>query len=631
MQTGSAVETQTFPKLLLRNASQYSSKSANRIKDLGIWHNTSWQQQLEQVRAFACGLAAKGVVRGQNVAVIGNNIPRLYWAVSAAQCLGCVPVPIHADARGKELSAILQETDIHIAVAQDQQQVDALLAVKESCPGLKEIVFLSNRGMGEYDRQHLLSYRDIQQLGSQFDADHPGFFDEVVNTIKADDPAIILYTSGATGPARGVVLSHQNLISTASSVANQEGLSSQDEILAFLPLAWASNILFTYAISMVTGCCLNCPESSDTIFNDMREIGPTFLFAPPHIYKYLVTMINTRIDSSRALDNVIFHYFSNVAIRVGNKRTEGKSASLVERLQLLIGQVLVFEPLKNVYGLSKVRVALTGGHPISPDVFGFFRTIGMDLRQTYGLTEASACVTIQPKDHVKQNTVGKPIAGMEYKLDGDGQVLIRGAGVMQGYYNNGHVSADALDSEGWLSSGDLGLVADNSLRIVDRQNDVGMLDNEQHFYPSRIESRLKSSAYIHEAIVFGDRRDAVVAFITIDRDAVSVWADSNNVRYTGYASLAANESVNALIKAQVSKVNDELAKVAEVKNPRISRFLILHRQLDEQSGELTHTRKLRREVIYKEYAPLIEALYSAQKTASFTDNNDQHDYILCRL
>ena len=627
MQTGNATEAQTFPELLLKNAESYSDKAASRLKDLGIWNTTSWQEQLKEVRAFACGLAEKGVVSGQHVAVIGNNVPRLYWAVLATQCLGALPVPIHADARGDELSRVLNDLKIRIAVAQDQQQVDALLKVKDTCPAFEEIIYLDNRGMGGYEREHLFSFRKIGEIGSQFEADHAGFFDDAVSKITADSPAIVLYTSGASGLARGVVLSHNNLISTASSVASQESVTSKDEILAFLPLAWASNILFTFSISMVTGCCINCPESSETVFSDMREIGPTFLFAPPHIYKYLVTVINTRIDSSRALDNFIFHHFTNIAIRVGNKAGEGKSASILERLQLMIGKFLVFEPLKNVYGLSKIRVALSGGHPISPDVFGFFRTIGLDLRQTYGLTETSACVTIQSRDHVKFNTVGKSIDGMEYRLDDNQQVQVRGVGVMHEYCGE---DAESLNSDGWLHTGDMGDIdKEGNLKIIDRLSDVSRLSNDKQFYPSRIESRLKSSAYIHESIVFGDGRDKVVAFITIDRDAVSVWADRNDVRYTTYSSLAADEQVNGLIREQVSKVNHELTKVAEIENPKVSRFLILHKQLDDQSGELTHTRKLRREVIQKHYASLIEALYSDKDATSFTDSNEQYDYVLC--
>jgi long-chain acyl-CoA synthetase len=605
----------TFPKLLLKHAAERGGRPAIREKDYGIWQTWSWAQVAEEVRALACGLAAMGFKRGHNLAIIGDNRPRLYWAIAAAQSLGGVPVPLYQDAVAEEMAYVLNNADIRFAVVEDQEQVDKLLEIRERCPALDHIIYDDPRGMRHYDQEFLHSYEEIQSLGRAHHEAHPDFFREAVEKGKGDDLAIILYTSGTTGKPKGVCQTHRAFIEAARGGCGFDGLGPKDDILSYLPMAWVGDHLFSYAEALVAGFTINCPESGATVMTDMREIGPTFYFAPPRIYENLLTQVMIRMEDAGALKRAMFHSFMGVARRCGAELLDGKPVSIMDRLLYRIGDVLVFGPLRNVLGMSRIRVAYTAGAAIGPDLFRFYRSIGVNLKQLYGSTETCAYVCLQPTGGVKLDSVGKPAPGVQVKIADNGEVLVRGPMLLREYYKRPDATAEAIDAQGYFHTGDAGLFdEDGHLKIIDRAKDVGKLANGAMFAPNYIENKLKFFSYIKEAVAFGHGRDMVCAFINIDMAAVGNWAERRGLPYSGYTDLAGKDEVYELIRECVEKVNAELAHDPVLRHSQVRRFLILHKELDPDDDELTRTRKVRRGFIAEKYAVLIAALYSDRKS-----------------
>ncbi len=387
------LSTDTFPRLLLKQAQARPGRPAMREKDLGIWQTWTWAQALEEVRSLACGLAAQGFRRGDRLAVVGDNRPRLYWAVIAAHSLGGVPVPLYQDAVAAEMAFVLQDAEIEFAVAEDQEQVDKLFECAPQGPGLSRICFDDPRGLRHYAQGGLMSLDALQALGREHAQRHPGFFEAEIEKGRAFDVAVILYTSGTTGNPKGVAQTHAALIETARVLVAFDGFTENDEVLCCLPMAWVGDFLYSYAQSLAAGFCLNCPESPDTVMTDLREIGPTYFFGPPRIYESILTQVMIRIEDASWLKRRMFEAFMGLAKRVGMKILEGKDkVSLGSRILYALGGVLVYGPLKNVLGLSRIRVAYTGGEAIGPDLFDFYRSIGVNLKQRYGMTET--CVTV---------------------------------------------------------------------------------------------------------------------------------------------------------------------------------------------------------------------------------------------
>lgn len=607
----------TFPRLIFHHARVRPRHTAIREKDYGIWQSWTWEKAAAEIRAFACGLAARGLSRGDRLAIIGDNRPRLYWAMAAAQCLGGVPVPLYQDAVGAEWIYPLTQAEVRIAVAEDQEQVDKLLEIRERCPTLSEIIYDDPRGLRHYDHSVLEEYAKVQEAGRTFDRDHSGFFEGEVARGAGRDVAIILYTSGTTGDPKGVMLTHDNLIVTGRNGIEREHLTDQEELLAYLPMAWVGDNLFSYAQSCVAGFCVSCPESSETVMNDLREIGVTYNFAPPRIYENMLTQVLIRMEDAGAVKRRMFHYFMEIARRAGTKILDGHPVPLKERILYAIGRLLVYAPLKNVLGLSRIRLAYTAGEAIGPDLFGFYRSLGINIKQLYGSTEGSVFVCVQPDGNVKPDTVGPPVKDVEVRIAENGEVLFRGPGVFHCYFKNPEATAAAKTSDGWVHTGDAGLFdEDGHVKIIDRARDVGRLANGTLFAPKYLENKLKFFPYIKEAVAFGDRRDYAAAFVNIDLAAVGNWAERRNMAYSGYTDLAAKEAVYGLIRGCVEKVNHDLARDAKLAGSQIRRFLILHKELDPDDGELTRTRKVRRGFIAEKYAALIEALYSDAPSCS---------------
>ena len=604
----------TFPRLLLHQAKIRPDRPAIREKDLGIWQTWTWAQALDEVRSLACGLAAQGFRRGDRLAVVGDNRPRLYWAMMAAQVLGGIPVPLYQDAVAAELGFVLQDADIGFAVAEDQEQVDKLLENLPQSPQLKRIWYDDPRGLRQYAHPQLARLDSLQALGRECAQKHPDFFAAEIEKGRPDDIAVILYTSGTTGNPKGVAQTHAALIATARVLVAFDGYTERDEVLCYLPMAWVGDFLYSYAQSFVAGFCLNCPESPDTVMTDLREIGPTYYFGPPRVYEAILTQVMIRIEDAGWLKRRMFHYFMAHAKRVGMSILEGRAGvSLKDRLLYWLGGLLVYEPLKNVLGLSALRVAYTGGEAIGPDLFDFYRSIGVNLKQLYGMTETCVTVSMHASGEVKLETVGKPMPGVEVRIADTGEVLVRSPGVMREYHKRPDATREAIDAEGFFHTGDAGYFdGEGHLRIIDRAKDVGRLANGALFAPKYLENKLKFFPYIKEAVCFGHGRDEVCAFVNIDMAAIGNWAERRNIAYSGYADLAAQPAVCELVRECVGKVNRDLAGDATLHDSQIRRFLVLHKELDADDGELTRTRKVRRRHIADKYAPLVDALYSGK-------------------
>ena len=602
----------TFPRLMLHNARVRPTHPATREKALGIWQTWTWTDVAADVRALACGLAAQGFRRGMHLAIIGDNRPRLYWSMCAAQALGGVPVPMYQDAPTADLVFVLNDAEIAYALVEDQEQVDKLLEAQPQVPSLAHIYFDDPRGLRNY--QAIMSYERLLALGREYDRAHPGFFDGEVAAGKSDDIAIMLYTSGTTGKPKGVCQTHAALIAAARGGIEFDRLTADESILSYLPMAWVGDNLFSYAQWLVAGFTINCPESGDTVMTDLREIGPTYYFAPPRVFENLLTQVMIRMEDASAGKRAIFRHFTDVARRCGAQILDGKSVSVADRLQYWLGNLLVYGPLRNVLGMSRIRIAYTAGAAIGPDLFRFYRSIGVNLKQLYGSTETCAYVCLQPDAGVKFDTVGLPAPNVEVKIGDNGEVLVRGPMLLKEYYKRPDATAESIDPQGYFRTGDAGFFdASGHLKIIDRAKDVGKLFSGAIFAPNYLENKLKFFPHIKEAVAFGNGRDNVCAFINIDMGSVGNWAERRGLAYSGYTDLAQKPEVYGLIRECVEKANAELAGEGDLAASQVHRFLILHKELDPDDDELTRTRKVRRNFVAEKYRVLIDALYGGKK------------------
>jgi long-chain acyl-CoA synthetase len=607
----------TFPKLLLQHARERGASPAIREKDLGIWQTWTWREVADEVRWLACGLASAGLRADRHLAVIGANRPRLYWAVTAAQSLGATPVPFYEDAVAQEMVYVFQDAQIEYAIVEDQEQADKLLEILPQCPSLKRIYFDDARGLKRYPQPELESYDSLREAGRRFDAAQPRFFEAEVAKTAGEHPSIMMYTSGTTGHPKGVVLSHTNLIASSRAYVDLDHLDDRDEVLAYLPMAWIGQNLFSYAQWMVVGFRVNCPESADTVITDMREIGPTYYFAPPRVLEALLTQVTIRMEDASWLKRRMFHYFMGVARNVGARILDRGPVEPGDRLLYGIGGLLVYGPLRNALGMSRIRIAYTAGEAIGPDLFVFYRSLGINLKQLYGSTETSVMVCVQPDGQVKPDTVGPPMKGVEIRVLESGEIVLRCPGLFREYYKNPQATAEAKDAEGWFHTGDAGYFdPDGHLKIIDRAKDVGKLADGTLFAPKYLENKLKFFPHVKEAVAFGDGRAEATAMINIDAQAVGDWAERHGIPYSGYTDLAAKPQVRDLIRECVEKVNADLAADPKLSGSQIHRFVILHKELDADDGELTRTRKVRRGFIGEKYASIVAALYSGAERST---------------
>ena len=622
MATNAAAPADTFPKLLIRNANLYGNRPAMRHKDLGIWQTWTWAQALELARAYAVGLHRLGLKRGETIAIVGGNRPKIYWSMTAAQMLGAVPVPVYADAVADELAFVLTHAETRFAAVEDQEQVDKILSVMERLPKLEQMVYDERRGLRDYDHSHMHPIDDIIEDGRKAleDSKVAAWLDGEIAAGKGTDPSIILYTSGTTGASKGVVLTAEGLINASFDTVKFDNLTEKDVVLAYLPPAWAGDHYLNYCQGLVAGFCMACPENSDTAMADLREIGPTFYFAPPRTLELLLTRVMIRMEDAGFLKRKLFRYFIGVAHKYGERILNGQSVPLAGRLLYGLGKILVYGPLKNVLGFSRVRVAYTAGEAIGPDLFTFYRSIGLNLKQLYAQTEAGIYISAQPDGEIYSDTVGPACPNVVIRIAENGEVQFKSPGMFAGYFKDDERTAETMTPDGYVKSGDAGFFDEKTghLKIIDRAKDVGKLNDGTLFPPKYIENKLKFYPNIREAVAYGDRQDFVAVMINIDLTAVGSWAERNNLVYASYQELAGHPLVYDMIEKHVAEVNRSLSQDKVMAGAQIKRFLILHKELDADDGELTRTQKVRRGFIADRYGPLIKALYDGSTEADIS-------------
>ena len=613
----------TFPRLMIEQAKRLPDAVALRENEYGIWQTLTWSQLAQLVRRLACGLSAAGLRRGQHLVVLGENRTRLYASMLAAQSLGAIPVPLYQDAAGAELVFPINNAEVAFAVVEDQEQVDKLLDIRPQCPLLDRIWYDEPRGLRKYSEPGLSSLDDLIETGRELDAQQPALYETELARATPHDVAAMFFTSGTTGNPKGVVHSHFTLLDRAKAGADFDKLGADEEVLAYMPPAWIGQNIFSYAQWLVCGYVVNCPEDASTVTIDLKEIGPTYYFAPPRVFEGLLTSVMIRMEDAGLLKRRLFSHFMSVARRVGPAILDGKRVGMPDRLRYALGNVFVYGPLRNSLGLSRVRVAYTAGEAIGPDLFTFYRSIGINLKQLYGSTETAVFVCLQPDHEARADTVGIPIDGVEIKVSDTGEVLVRSPGLLKGYYKNDAATAEVLTPEGWYHTGDAGFLdVSGHLKIIDRVKDVGRIlggpNSGALFAPKYVENKLKFFSHIKEAVAFGDKRDRVCTFINIDFEAVGNWAEKRNLPYAGYADLAQKAEVHELVRDCVEKVNADLAADDKLAGSQISRFVILHKELDADDGEMTRTRKVRRGFIGERYQVLVDALYGG-KTSQYIE------------
>ena len=608
----------TVPKLLERNAREFSNSPAYREKEYGIWQTWSWKQAEEEITALAHGLLSLGIKSGDKLAIVGRNRPALYWSFIAAQMVGAIPVPIYNDAVGDEISYVLEHCGAKFAIVGDQEQCDKLLDIKDKLPDLTEIVYLDPKGLRKYDHSHLHAYKDVQILGREKAASQSATLQDRLAIQTQDTVCVMLYTSGTTGKPKGVVLTYKNVLSASKAASAFDNLKESDEILAYLPMAWVGDFIFANGQALWVGFCVNCPESAETMQGDLKEVGPTYFFSPPRIFENMLTTITIRMEDASSLKKRIFNYFMGHAKKVGNDILDGKSVGVWNRVKYAVGEFLIYQPLKNSLGLSRVRVGYTAGEAIGPEIFEFYRSLGINLKQLYGQTEAGVFVTLQPDGEVRADTVGIACPGVELKIGETGEVFYRSDSSFESYYKNPEGTAETKDKDGWVATGDAGFIEEDSghLRIIDRAKDVGKMSNGSLFAPKYVENKLKFYPNILEAVLFGNGKDHCCAFINIDLNAVGNWAERKNISYSSYQELAGHPDVVRQIQNHIEEVNASLVSDKMLSGCQIQRFLILHKELDADDGEMTRTRKVRRRIIEQKYADLIEGLYSDKSQIS---------------
>ena len=605
----------TFADYLILNATRFAERPAFRHKDHGIWKTWNWAEAFEEIRAYSMGLKEQGIKAGDKVAIVGQNRPRLYWTFCAAQALGAVPVPVYADSVAEEMSFVLEHAEVKVAVCQDQEQVDKILSIKKNIKSLKHIFYDEERGLRDYEVKGLHSISSTQELGRKILAEkgdeawRKGFA-----KLGGDDVAVMLYTSGTTGRPKGVMLSYDNLIKSSNNANKFDNLDEHDEIIAYLPLAWVGDHVFSYTQSYVAGYCVCCPESPETADHDRLEIAPTYFFAPPRVFETMLTNINVRMQDASNMKQKMFSYFMDHARKVGESILNGEDIGFMDKLKYNFGEFLVYGPLKNRMGMSNMKVGYTAGEAIGPEIFSFYRSLGLNLKQLYGQTEASVYISAQPDGQIRADTVGTPSPDVEIEIAENGEVLYRSPGVFVGYFKNDKATKETKTKEGWVHTGDAGFIdGEGHLRIIDRAKDVGKLKDGSLFAPKYIENKLKFFSNIKEVVAFGDGRDECCAFINIDLTSVGNWAERNNVSYASYQELTQHPDVIKMMGEHVEEVNRDLASEEMMSGSQVSRFLILHKELDPDDGEMTRTMKVRRPFITERYGDLIEALYDGSK------------------
>jgi len=618
LNTAATGDLVSIPHLLERNAKLKGNLPAYREKEFGIWQSWTWSEASLEIENFALGLMDLGVKKGDFVAIIGRNRPSMYWGMVAVQMLNAVPVPLYQDSVAEEMAYVLEHCGAKFVIVGDQEQVDKIIEVQENVSGIERIIYFDPKGLRKYDHNALSSFADIQKKGVDLRKSHESELDKIRSSITLDDICVMLYTSGTTGRPKGVVLSNRNIIETSKNSSEFDNLKPGEETVAYLPMAWVGDFIFSVGQAYWMGFCVNCPESAETLNTDLREIGPSYYFAPPRVFENQLTSVMIRMEDAGRFKRWLFKNSMALAKRVGGNILDGKSVGLIDRIKYFLGDIFVYGPLKNTLGFSKIRVGYTAGEAIGPEIFDFYRSLGINLKQLYGQTEASVFITQQPDGEVQSDTVGVASPGVELKVADSGEVFYRSPGVFVEYFKNPESTGETKDKDGWVATGDAGFVEEDTghLRIIDRAKDVGKMSNGSMFAPKYVENKLKFYPNILEAVVFGNGRDFCTAFINIDLIAVGNWAERMNIAYSSYQELAGHELVVGAVKEHIEEINKSISEDSMLAGCQVTRFLVLHKELDADDGELTRTRKVRRNIIEDKFSDLITALYDGSASVS---------------
>ncbi|HKB26466.1 MAG TPA: AMP-binding protein [Methylomirabilota bacterium] len=595
----------TLPQYLLRNAREFPRRPALREKEKGIWQEWTWADYLAHVRAITLGLVDLGFQRGDKLALLSDNRPEVYAAMVAAQAAGGVPVPVYQDSIAREIQFVIDHADARFVYAEDQEQVDKILDLKAQLPKVEKVIYDDPKGLRHYNDPLLQSLERLEEQGRRIDEERPGLFDELVRATQPRDVALICYTSGTTGAPKGAMISHANLTAAIEGILQIEHYAPTDQMLAYLPPAWIGDSFWSLAGALIVGCTVNCPERPETVLENLREIGPHVVIAPPRIWENLVSTVQVKMGDASWIKRRLFRWLMPAGEEVARRRMEKQPVSLPLRVRNALGEGLVFAPLRDHLGFRRTRYAYTGGAPLGPEIFLFFRALGINLKQVYGQTEAGGVSCVQRDGDIKLGTVGKPFPNTEVRLTEAGEVISRSPCVFSGYYKNPEATAATI-RDGWLYSGDAAMLdADGHLIVIDRAKDVTALADGTKFAPQYIENKLKFSPYIKEAVAVGQDRPYVAAMINIDMENVGKLAERRQIAYTTYTDLAQKPEVYDLIGQEVERVNRDLPE-----STRIRKFVLLHKELDPDDEEVTRTRKVRRSFVAKKYAEIIDALFT---------------------
>ncbi len=604
-----ALEACTLPQVLLRQAELLGpGAAAIREKAYGVWKTYSWRDYLGFVRHAGLGLRSLGIKRHDNVGMILNNHPEWLFTQLGAQAFGAVTLNLFTSAVAGELAGALSRIGASFVVVQDQEQVDKLLEKIDVLKTVKAIIYVDPTGMRGYDDPLLVSFKDLLDLGARHEQENPGLFEEEAGKAKEDDAAHMIMTSGTTGVSKLAMLSHRNYTAMGRKWIESSPVGVGANWLSMTPPAWIVDQMWAFGVALMGGMTMNFPETPETVSSDFREIGPHLLISSSRFWEDLASSIRVRMNDAGFVNRALFA----LAERIGGRVVEGeeKKRPAGPALKVLHGlaRALVFNPLLDRVGCSQFVSAYTGGHPISPDVIRFFRACGLNLKQCYGMTETCGIFQVQPDGEAKPETVGTPLPGTEVRISPDQEVMVRSKSVFSGYYNDYQSTEDAFE-EGWFLTGDAGyLDADGHLVIIGRKQDIIRDKEGNAFSPDFIETRLKFSLYIKEAVTFGEARPYITAFINIDQGNAGNWAEARMIPYTTYTDLSQRPEMEGLILEEVRKVNAQLPKPMKIR-----RFILLYKLLDADDEELTRTGKVRRRFVYGLYLPLIEAMYSDKK------------------
>ena len=619
----------TMPQLLHELASSHPDSVAMQEKRYGIWQPTTWEQYRDRVRDFAHGLAAMGVQRGEIIAVLGDNRPEWLICELAAQTLGATVVGIYPSSIGGELKHIITTAKSRFIVAEDQEQVDKLLALVEEDPaiGIERVIYYDPHGLEQYTDELLLEFVDVEDRGQAWGRERPGWLDEQLAAGTPEDTAVICTTSGTTSKPKLAELSHRNLLSMAINLAKADPITNDDRYVSLLPFAWIGEQMLAVACGLAHGLTISFPEDSSTQKADMREIGPDLMFAPPRIWESMLTEVQVRIDEAGAFKRALFGWGYNISDRVATMESQGEKPGAGLKFLNVFANLVATRPVREQLGLTRLKRCYTGGAPLGPDVFRFFHAIGVNLKQIYGQTEITGIAVAHRDEAVKYDTVGIPIDSTELSFGDNSEILLRSSSVFKGYYQNPEATAETVRDDGWLATGDAGyLDEDGQLVVIDRLKDVRTAPDGSLFSNAYIENKLKFSPYIEEAVVLGgagsgsSEPSGLNAIVTIDPTTVGAWAEYERLSFTTYADLAAKDEVYELVATEIATANADLNEDIQIKQ-----FVLLHKQFDPDDDEITRTRKVRRNVIEARYAPVIEALEAGADSVTVTSTVTYQD------